>query len=142
MLAEARLGNGQRLFKKICQNCHRLFGEGEQIGPDLTGSNRNDMDYLLHNMVDPSGVVATEYRMTILLTTDNRIFNGLVTDETDRTLSIQTATERIIFDKQKIQSRKITDKSPMPDGLLDTLSAQEIRDLVGYLQQPTKITAD
>ena len=80
--------------------------------------------------------------MTILLTTDNRVFNGLVTDETDRTLSIQTATERIIFDKQKIQSRKITDKSPMPDGLLDTLSAQEIRDLVGYLQQPTKITAD
>ena len=142
VLAEARLGNGQRLFKKICQNCHRLFGEGEQIGPDLTGSNRNDMDYLLHNMVDPSGVVAKEYRMTILLTTDNRVFNGLVTDETDRTLSIQTATEQIIFDKQKIQNRKVTDKSPMPDGLLDTLSAHEIRDLVGYLRQPTKITAD
>ncbi|MDA7936928.1 hypothetical protein N9B79_00990, partial [bacterium] len=81
-------------------------------------------------------------RMTILLTTDNRLFNGLVTDETARTISIQTATERITFDKLKIQERKETEKSPMPDGLLDTLSATDIRDLVSYLQQPTKITVE
>ncbi|MDA7864667.1 c-type cytochrome [bacterium] len=142
VLAEAELGNGHRLFKKLCQNCHRLFGEGEKIGPDLTGSNRNDLDYLLSNMIDPSGIVAKDYRMTILLTTDNRLFNGLVTDETARTISIQTATERITFDKLKIQERKETEKSPMPDGLLDTLSATDIRDLVSYLQQPTKITVE
>lgn len=137
---EAQLGNGRRLFKKLCQNCHRLFGEGEQIGPDLTGSNRNNIDYLLSNVVDPSAIVAKDFRMTILLTTDNRIFNGLVIDETDRTLSLQTATEKLSFDKKKIQSQKVTEKSPMPDGLLDTLSIDEIRDLVHYLRQPTRIT--
>lgn len=141
-LAEADIGNGQHLFRKICQNCHRLFGEGEQIGPDLTGSNRNDLDYLLTNMVDPSSVIGKDYRMTVLLTKDNRIFNGLVIDETNRTITIQTATERISFDNEKIHSRKQTDKSPMPDGLLDTLSATEIRDLVGYLQQPTRIQVE
>jgi len=141
-LGEVDLGNGRQLFKKLCQNCHRLFGEGEQIGPDLTGSNRNDTDYLLSNMIDPSSVVAKDYRMTILLTNDDRLFNGLVTDETDRTLSIQTATERLNFDKTKLQSRRMTDKSPMPDGLLTSLSAAEIRNLVRYLQQPTKITAE
>jgi putative heme-binding domain-containing protein len=140
--AEAHLGNGRRLFKKLCQNCHRLFGEGEHIGPDLTGANRNDIDYLLHNVVDPSAIVAKDYRMTILLTTDERIFNGLVTNETDRTISIQTATEKLSFDKEKIQSQKVTEKSPMPDGLLDTLSSNEIRNLIRYLQQPTRITTD
>ncbi|MGI9468038.1 MAG: PVC-type heme-binding CxxCH protein [Rubripirellula sp.] len=140
--AEAHLGNGRRLFKKLCQNCHRLFGEGEHIGPDLTGANRNDIDYLLHNVVDPSAIVAKDYRMTILLTTDDRIFNGLVTNETDRTISIQTATEKLSFDKEKIQSQKVTEKSPMPDGLLDTLSSNEIRNLIRYLQQPTRITTD
>lgn len=141
-LAEGQLGNGHRLFQKLCKNCHRLFGEGEQIGPDLTGSNRNDLDYLLSNVVDPSGIVAKDYRMTILLTTDDRIFNGLVTDETDRTISIQTATEKLSFDKEKIQNQKLTEKSPMPDGLLDSLSGDEIRDLVRYLQQPTRITTE
>ncbi len=139
---EAQLGNGRRLFQKLCQNCHRLFGEGEQIGPDLTGSNRNNIDYLLSNVVDPSGIVGKDYRMTILLTTDNRVFNGLVTDETDRTISLQTATEKLSFDKEKIQSQKVTEKSPMPDGLLDALSIDEIRDLFYYLQQPTRITTD
>ena len=139
---EAQLENGRQLFKKLCQNCHRLFGEGEQIGPDLTGSNRNDIDYLLGNMIDPSAIVPKDYRMSILLTTDNRIFNGLVTDETDRTISLQTATEKISFDKKKILSQKVTEKSPMPDGLLDMLSDNEIRDLVHYLQQPTRITTD
>lgn len=142
VLDDAQLGNGRRLFKKLCQNCHRLYGEGEPIGPDLTGSNRKDIDYLLSNIVDPSGIVAKDYRMTILLTTDNRLFNGLVTDETDRTISLQTATEKLSFDKEKILSQKMTEKSPMPDGLLDTLSQDEIRDLVRYLQQPTRITTD
>ena len=139
---DAQLGNGRQLFKKLCQNCHRLFGEGERIGPDLTGSNRNNIDYLLGNVLDPSAIVAKDFRMTILLTTDNRIFNGLVTDETDQTISLQTATEKLSFDKEKIQSRKVTEKSPMPDGLLDTLSNEEIRDLIHYLQQPTRITTD
>jgi putative heme-binding domain-containing protein len=140
--AEAQVGNGRRLFKKLCQNCHRLFGEGEQIGPDLTGSNRNDIDYLLGNVIDPSGIVSKDYRMTILLTTDDRIFNGLVTAETDRTISIQTATENLSFDKEKIKDQKLTEKSPMPEGLLDTLSSNEIRDLIRYLQKPTRITTD
>ena len=140
--AEAQLGNGRRLFKRLCQNCHRLFGEGEQIGPDLTGSNRNDIDYLLSNVIDPSAIVAKDYRMTILLTTDDRIFNGLVTAETDRTISLQTATENLSFDKEKIHDQKLTEKSPMPDGLLNTLSNNEIRDLIRYLQKPTRITTD
>ena len=128
------------MFAKHCQNCHRLYGEGAKIGPDLTGANRGNLDYLLGNIVDPSSVVDKDYRMTILLMDDDRIINGLITAETDRTVSIQTGTELLTFDKESIQSRKITDKSPMPDGLLDTLSTDEIRDLIGYLQHPSQVS--
>jgi len=138
--AGVELSRGRELFAKHCQNCHRLYGEGEKIGPDLTGANRGNLDYLLDNIVDPSGVVDKDFRMTILLTEDDRIINGLVTEETERTITIQTATELLTFDKNAIHSRKITEKSPMPDGLLDTLSAAQIRDLIGYLRHPSQVS--
>ncbi len=112
VMATSDRGHGRQLFAKHCQNCHRLYGEGATIGPDLTGANRGNLDYLLTNIVDPSSVVDKDYRMTILLMEDDRIINGLVTAETDRTVSMQTATELLTFDKQTIQAqgdRKIAD---------------------------------
>lgn len=131
---------GRLLFAKLCQNCHRLYGEGAKVGPDLTGGNRGNLDYLLSNIVDPSGVVDKDFRMSMLLTDDDRILSGLVIEESDHTLTIQTATEQQTLDKQAIQSRKITEKSPMPDGLLDSLSEEQIRDLIGYLRHPTQVS--
>ena len=138
-LSHANLPNGRRLFVQHCKNCHRLYGEGESVGPDLTGSNRNDLDYLLTNIVDPSSVVDKDYRMSILLTDDDRIVNGLVLDESEKTLTMQTATEKLTFPKDSIRSKKITEKSPMPDGLLENLSDQETLDLIGYLQHPSQV---
>ncbi|MFK8111315.1 MAG: PVC-type heme-binding CxxCH protein [Rubripirellula sp.] len=131
---------GRVLFQKHCQTCHKLFGEGATIGPDLTGANRNDLDYLLGNIIDPSAVVDKDFRMTILLLEDDRIINGLVTTETDRTLTMQTATESLTIRQDSIQSRKVTEKSPMPDGLLESLSETQIKDLVGYLQAPSQVS--
>lgn len=138
-LAKANLGRGRALFAKHCQNCHRLYGEGETVGPDLTGSDRANLDYVLSNIVDPSAVVDKKYRMSILLTDDDRIINGLIIDETDRAITLQTATERLTFPRDEIVSQKITEKSPMPDGLLETLTPEQIRDLVGYLRHPSQV---
>ncbi|MGI9472302.1 MAG: PVC-type heme-binding CxxCH protein [Rubripirellula sp.] len=136
----ANLGRGRELFVKHCQNCHRLFGEGEKIGPDLTGANRNNIDYLLTNIIDPSSVVDKDYRMSVLLTDDDRIINGLITSETDKTLTLQTATELLTFEQDSIRSRKVTEKSPMPDGLLETLRPDQVRDLIGYLRHPSQVS--
>ena len=138
--SHANKSQGRALFVKLCQNCHRLYGEGAKVGPDLTGGNRSNLDYLLSNIVDPSSVVDKDYRMTVLLTDDARILNGLVTEETDRTITVQTATEQLTLDKESIQSRKVTDQSPMPDGLLDSLSLDQIGDLIGYLRHPTQVS--
>ena len=130
---------GRALFVKLCQNCHRLYGEGGKIGPDITGSNRSNLDYLLGNIVDPSGVVDKDFRMTMIVTEDGRSINGLVTAESDQTLSIQTATESVILNKDDILQRKVTDKSPMPEGMLDNLTDHQVRDLIAYLQHPTQV---
>ena len=139
VLAAADKSAGRQLFVKQCRNCHRLYGDGERIGPDLTGANRSNLDYLLSNIVDPSGVVDKDFRMTILATDDNRVLNGLVIAENERTLTMQTATELLTLDKRSIEHRRVTTKSPMPDGLLDSLSEEQIQALVSYLQHPSQV---
>ncbi|MEO1524540.1 MAG: PVC-type heme-binding CxxCH protein [Planctomycetota bacterium] len=138
-LAASDKSNGRALFKKNCQNCHRLYGEGGQVGPDLTGANRSDMDYLLGNIIDPSAVVDKDYRMTVLLLDDARIISGLVIDRNDKTTKIQTATEQLVISNDSIEEEKLTEKSPMPEGMLDNLSEKDINDLIGYLSHPSQV---
>ena len=138
-LAGADRGAGRQLYANLCQNCHRLYGQGGQIGPDLTGGNRNDMDYLLGNIIDPGAVVDKDYRMTLILTEDGRVLSGLVTDESPRTVTLHTATESFTLDRRDVVEQRLTEKSPMPEGLLDPLSDEQIRDLVSYLAHPTQV---
>ena len=138
-LAGADKSNGRVLFAKHCQSCHRLYGVGNSIGPDLTGAGRSNLDYLLDNIVAPSSVVDKDYRMTMVSTDDGRIVSGLVKSENDRVIAIQTATELQTIEKDEVAFRKLTDKSPMPDGLLDALSDTEVRDLIGYLRHPSQV---
>lgn len=139
-LATADRSNGRALFANNCQNCHKLYGEGQDIGPDLTGANRGNIDYLLDNIVSPSSVVDKDFRMTLILLDDDRIVSGLVTSENDQVITIQTATEVQTVEKDRVEMRKMTEKSPMPDGLLSNLSPSEVRDLIGYLQHPSQVS--
>ena len=82
-LAASNKPRGRELFKKNCQNCHQLYGEGGKIGPDLTGANRSNLDYLLGNIIDPSSVVDRDFRMTVIMLDDNRVLSGLVTDRNE-----------------------------------------------------------
>ncbi|MCO8124163.1 c-type cytochrome [Stieleria sp. TO1_6] len=139
LLAEADLSAGRALFKKTCAQCHRLFGEGEKIGPDLTGAQRASLDYLLENILDPSAVVGKDYRMTIVLTDDGRVLNGLVVSKNDKTMVIQTQSRQETLPLESIDQINETTLSPMPDGLLTTLSPEQIRDLIAYLMSPTQV---
>ena len=132
-LAAANPSRGRVTFQKQCGSCHVLYGVGRLVGPDLTGSNRRNIDYLLENIVDPSASVGADFRTTVFQLDDGRTFNGVVTAESDRTVTIQTALESIVLDKQRIAERVQTSQSLMPEGMLGTLSDGEITDLVAYL---------
>ena len=77
--------------------------------------------------------------MQIILLEDGRTLNGLITEQSDRTITLQTATERLNIDRREVEYVRKTNLSPMPDGLLDALSLEEINDLLSYLQHPTQV---
>jgi len=130
---------GRSVFMKTCQQCHTLFGTGGKIGPDITGANRRDLNYLLSNIVDPSAVMAKEYQPAVLATESGRIITGIVKSENDYVLTVQTANELLELPAGAIEAKKQSDKSMMPDDLLKNLSEVEVRALVAYLQSPGQV---
>ena len=133
------LSAGRLLYRKVCGGCHVLYGEGGQVGPDLTGAGRHDLGYLLGNMVDPSAVVSRDWRLSILTLADGRVVTGVVVRQDDRTVVVQGLQERETIPREEVEEIVLTDRSPMPDGLLDQLSDPQIRDLVAYLRHPTQV---
>jgi putative membrane-bound dehydrogenase-like protein len=132
-LAQADLQNGKAIFSRSCASCHILFGQGAKIGPDLTGSNRKNLDYLLENIVDPSAIVGPEFRVSVFTLSDGRIVSGIICERSDKTVTIQNPDGRQIIDRDAIDEMSVSDKSLMPDGLLQTFSNIQIRDLIAYL---------
>ena len=139
VIAKSDLRVGRAIFQKSCATCHVMYGVGVKIGPDLTGSNRKNLDYLLENIVDPSASVGTDFRTMIVLLDDGRVINGVVTASTERTLTLQTATESVTLDRAEIESLKQSKTSLMPDGLLQNQSSEQIRDLIGYLMSSEQV---
>jgi putative membrane-bound dehydrogenase-like protein len=138
-LAKADLSRGRLHFAKTCGACHVLFGEGGRIGPELTGSNRGDLEYLLANLLDPSAVVGRDYQMTTILTEDGRSLAGIVVGETPTGVTLQTPTEKITVDVADIESRVLSPLSLMPENQLEQLGAEAARDLVAYLMSPRQV---
>ena len=130
---------GRALYEKTCAKCHRLFGSGGNIGPDLTGSNRTNMDYLLENMVDPSALIPKGYEMVVVALEDGRVLNGNVVRKTDQQLTLQTQTELMVLDRRQIEEMSQSNLSLMPEGQLDKLNEQEIADLIAYLSGHSQV---
>lgn len=138
-IASADKSNGRFLFNKSCAACHKFFGEGQTVGPDLTGANRDNLDYLLENMIDPSAVVSADFRMSVLELSDGRVLNGLVLAETEKTLTLRTATETVVVNRDDVDQRKIVPLSLMPENQLQPLTDAERRDLIAYLQTRNQV---
>jgi putative membrane-bound dehydrogenase-like protein len=139
VLGKASMSHGRVVFNKVCGNCHRLHGQGAEIAPDLTGAGRHNLDYLLSNILAPADVVPVDYRMSIVALVDGRVLNGIKVAETERTITLQTATAKMTIEKSDIEATKPSTLSLMPDGLLKTLTDEEVRNLMAYLQHPTQV---
>jgi putative membrane-bound dehydrogenase-like protein len=124
---------GRALFAKTCQQCHTLYGIGGRVGPDITGSNRADLDYLLSNIIDPSAVMAKEYQPWIVRTLDGRSITGIIKDQNENAVTLQTATEIVVVPRKEIDGMRQSKQSMMPNDLLKPFSEHEVRSLVAYL---------
>ncbi len=138
-LAAVDLSRGRELFKKNCGNCHRLYGEGGQVGPDITGSNRSNLDYLLLNILDPSATVPKQFTTSVILRTDGRVITGVVVQRTEQSLTVQTEKELMVVPQSDVEATQESEQSLMPEGLLKQMSEADVRDLIGYLQSRTQV---
>ncbi|GAB3252009.1 hypothetical protein GCM10027347_10790 [Larkinella harenae] len=140
-LLAANTTKGRLVFQRTCGPCHKMYGEGGIIGPDITGSNRTNLDYLLSNILDPSGEIQDDYKMVVITTRNGRTYTGNVAGENERQVTLRVVgQDPVVLNKSEIQSREVTPNSMMPTGLLDGLTESEIIDLVAFLRtnEPVK----
>jgi putative membrane-bound dehydrogenase-like protein len=138
-LKNADLPNGRLVYTRVCGQCHTLFDSGGKLGPDLTGSQRANLDYVLDNTLDPSAIVAGEYKMTILELEDGRTLTGVVADENESGLTLKSPTENVRLRKADVLRRSTPGVSIMPEGALQGLSPKDRLDLVAYLASPSQV---
>jgi putative membrane-bound dehydrogenase-like protein len=138
-LATPDLAHGRALFTKTCAQCHKLFDSGSLVGPDITGANRSDLAYLLENTVDPNAVIPLEYQASILDTKDGRTIVGIAKKQDDTAVTIVTNTETLVVPRNEVKTLRVSKLSMMPEGLLDTFTDSEIRNLIAYLRSPAQV---
>jgi putative heme-binding domain-containing protein len=126
---------GKELFVRHCATCHKLYGEGGQVGPDLTGVARNDTVALLANIVDPSAVIKAEYLQYAVTTNSGRVLTGIIVGRDGAGITLADAEgKRTTLQQVQIAAMRELDTSIMPENLLKQLRPQEVRDLFRYLQ--------
>jgi putative membrane-bound dehydrogenase-like protein len=138
-LKHADISHGRLLFSHTCMQCHTLYGVGGKIGPDLTGSNRDHVDYVLQKVIDPSAAVPKEYQMQVIQLKDGRLINGIVREQTAHSVVVQTDTQRLVLAAEDIEEMKPSKMSMMPERQFDKLAPEEIRDLLGYLATHSQV---
>ena len=124
---------GREHFLKLCAQCHRLGNDGNRIGPELTGAGKNGVRYFLENIIDPDAVIGADFQMTTVETRNGDVISGLVAGESSATLTIRAVTDQIVIAKDNIVQRTKSEKSLMPEGLLESLTDREQLELLKYL---------
>ncbi|MCH2209049.1 MAG: c-type cytochrome [Lentisphaerales bacterium] len=132
---------GRKVYERTCAACHKMFDKGGIIGPDLTGSNRADQDYILLNIIDPSFDVPLAYRTITITKNDGQVLVGNIVAETAATIELKMVAAKVIIAKNDIASKTVSKVSMMPEGLLSTLNDTEFMDLIKYLQAEKQVEA-
>ena len=133
-ILSADVKNGQALYQRTCSACHEIFGEGGHIGPELPG-NFTDLDYLLRNILDPNAEIGRDFQQTYITTKSGNLIVGVLINEDAKSLTLKTLASPITIALDDIAKRELSPLSMMPEGLLNSLQEQEVRDLFLYLRQ-------
>jgi putative heme-binding domain-containing protein len=129
------LAAGKKLFQQSCGVCHRLFGEGNEIGPDLSGADRKNTELMLLSIVDPSAYIRPEYVSYEVVTQDDQSVSGLMVESTPAAVTIlDRNNQRQVFARDRVRKINESKLSLMPEGLLEAMTPQQVMDLFSYLQ--------
>jgi putative membrane-bound dehydrogenase-like protein len=132
---------GKDLFNKTCAKCHTFFNEGGKIGPDLTGYERDNLDFMLLSIIDPSAFIREEFTTFQTTTDDGLVLAGFITERGEKTITMQTSDRgQVILDKASIEDGpRAIPVSLMPERQLADYSDEQIRDLFAYLRRKAPV---
>jgi putative membrane-bound dehydrogenase-like protein len=126
---------GAEVFQSVCSNCHVYGAQGQEVGPVLTEINRKSKETLLHDIIDPNAAVDTKYINHRLETKAGIVHMGIVASETDQQITLmKMGGEQVVVDKDEVQSFRSTGTSLMMEGLENSMTTQEMADLLAFLQ--------
>jgi putative heme-binding domain-containing protein len=125
---------GSTVFKNLCGQCHKIYGEGQEVGPEITLNGRGSYEQLLSNVFDPSLVIGPAYQATTIATTDGRILTGLVVEESPKRVTLKLQGGKLeTIERTAIEESKISSLSLMPEGLESQISPKELADLFAFI---------
>ena len=126
---------GRSIYTERCGSCHRLFHRGGRVGPDLTSYQRDDLRALLRGIALPSAEIRAGYESYVVLTTGGRTLSGFIADQDTNVVMVRGVDGNdIALARESIAAMLPAGRSLMPEGLLDGLADQQLRDLFAYLR--------
>jgi putative heme-binding domain-containing protein len=125
---------GRAVFRRLCAQCHTIYGEGQGVGPDLTSNGRGSFDQVLASVFDPSLVIGQAYQTTTVVTEGGRNLTGLVVEDSDRRIVLKLpGGGQDVVSRNEVKSTRTSRLSMMPEGIENLLSRAELADLFAFL---------
>jgi putative heme-binding domain-containing protein len=126
---------GEPIFTERCATCHKLFFKGGNIGPELTSYQRDNLGTMLISIINPNAEIREGYQWLNVQTTDGRVLNGFQVDRDNQATVIRGLDgQNVTIAARDIKDMQPVGRSVMPEGLLEGLNEQQLRDLFAYLR--------
>ena len=134
---EGHVDRGKKLFDDNCAKCHMPRKQGGRVGPDLSGINNKTREELLTSILNPSFAIEPRYVNYVLTTKDGRMYDGVIVSETPGAITLrggsEDGTDQAVL-RRNIADIRASSISLMPEGLEESLSKQDIADVIAYLR--------
>src|SRR5262249_15394665 len=125
---------GQAVFKNYCAQCHKIYGEGQDVGPDITANGRSDFEQLLSNVFDPSRVIGAGYVATTVTTLKGQVITGIVVEDNEQRVVLKEQGGKLeTIPRDAVDEITVSKVSLMPEQIERQLKPQEIADLFAFL---------
>jgi putative heme-binding domain-containing protein len=134
VIAAGDRARGKALFEQTCAQCHILWGGKGNLGPELTGLNRPDLDWTLKNVLDPSAIMGGDQHYMIARMEDGRVVIGMQREDTAGYYSLQNESGLFTVLKSEIKAYEASARSTMPNGLFRSWTTAQLADFISYFQ--------
>lgn len=136
LVDKADSAKGREVFKRICFACHKVAGEGHDVGPDITDVRNKSRETLLYDILDPNRAVEPRWQNYAATTHDGRAVAGLLAGETQTAIVLKRAEgKQDTLARSEIDELESTGKSLMPEGMEKDITVDQMRDLLEFLKQ-------